>query len=182
MEDSERHESLKEKAIEEFKTYWIIVIYLAIFLGALTVYRRVILAEFGVAYLHYGVAVVEALIIAKVILIGKAFGFSRWLEDKALIFPVLFKSALFGVLVFLFGILEHLVEGWFHKESLAAIFAKIVSIGTDELIARALMLIVAFVPFFAFWELGRLIGLRRLSTMFFAPPDAAMDMLAGRSN
>ena len=173
MEDkSARRESLKEKAIEEFKVYWIIVIYLAIFLGALTVYRRVILAEFGVVYLHYGVAVIEALIIAKVILIGKAFGFSRWFEDKALIFPVLFKSVLFGVLVFLFGVLEHLVEGWIHKESLAAIFAKMASVGAYELTARALMLIVAFIPFFAFWELGRVIGMRRLATMFFSKPGA----------
>lgn len=180
MEENARHESLKEKAIEEFKAYWIIAIYLAIFLGALTVYRRVILAEFGVVYVHYGIAVIEALIIAKVILIGKLFGISRWLEDRPLIFPVLFKAVLFGVFVFLFGILEHLVEGWFHKESLATTFAKMVSIGIDEITARALMLIVAFVPFFAFWELGRLIGLRRLSAMFFSPPDAALDSLAER--
>ena len=181
MEDRNvRREALKEKAIDELKAYWIIAIYLAIFLGALTVYRRVILAEFGVVYLHYGVAVVEALIIAKVILIGKVFGFSRWLEDRALIYPVLFKSVLFGVLVFLFGIVEHLVEGWFHKERVSVIFAKIASIGADELVARALMLIVAFVPFFAFWELGRVIGLRRLSTMYFSRPDAAKDALARR--
>lgn len=178
MSESAHHESLKEKAIEEFKAYWVIVIYLAVFLGALTTYRRLILAEFGVTYLHYGVAIVEALIIAKVILIGKAFGFSRWLEDRALIYPVLFKSVLFGVLVFLFGIVEHLVEGWFHKESLGAIFARIVSVGADELLARALMLVVAFVPFFAFWELGRLIGLRRLAAMFFLRPEAASDLLS----
>lgn len=179
MEDeSAGHQSLKEKAIEEFKAYWIIVLYLAIFLGALTTYRRLILAEFGVEYVHYGVAVVEALIIAKVILIGKAFGFSRWLEDRPLIFPVLFKSVLFGALVFLFGLLEHLVEGWLHKESLAMIFEKIASIGAYELGARVLILIVAFVPFFAFWELGRLIGLRRLSAMFLSKPDAASSPLA----
>ena len=160
--------SLKERAIEEFKAYWIIVLYLAIFLGALTNYRRLILAEFGVVYLKYGVAFIEALIIAKVILIGRAFGFTRLLDDRPLIFPVLFKSVLFGALVFLFGIVEHLVEGWYHKESLAAIFDKIASIGIDELGARALILIVAFVPFFAFAELGRVIGIQRLAAMFFS--------------
>ena len=167
--------SLKDRALEELKAYWIIVLYLAIFLGALTMYRRLILAEFGVVYVHYGVAVVEALVIGKVILIGRAFGFSRWLEDRALIFPVLFKSVLFGALVFLFGIVEHLVEGWFHKETLAAIFEKIASIGTYELSARVLILIIAFVPFFAFWELGRVIGLRRLSAMFFSKHDPLRD-------
>lgn len=169
------HTSLKERAIEEFKAYWIIVLYLALFLGALTTYRRLILAEFGVVYVHYGAAIVESLIIAKVILVGRAFGFSRWFEDRALIIPVLFKSVLFGALVFLFGIVEHLVEGWFHRESLAAIFEKIVAIGAYELAARILLLIVAFVPFFSFWELGRVIGLRRLAAMFFSGPHAASD-------
>ena len=36
----------------------------------------------------------------------------------------------------------------------------------------ALMLIVAFIPFFAFWELGRVIGMRRLAAMFFSKPEA----------
>jgi len=174
MKDGNAHHgNLKERAIEEFKAYWIIVLYLAIFLGALTNYRRLILAEFGVVYLNYGVAVIEALIIAKVILIGRAFGVSRWLEDRPLIFPVLFKSVLFGAFVFLFGIVEHFVEGWFHRESLAAILEKIASIGAYELGARAVILIVAFVPFFAFWELGRLIGLRRLAAMFFSRAGAS---------
>jgi len=174
-----QHASLKERAIAELKAYWIIVLYLFLFLGALTTYRRLILAEFGVVYVHYGVALFEALVIAKVILIGRAFGFSRRFEDRALIIPVLFKSVLFGALVFLFGIVEHLVEGWFHKESLAAIFEKIVAIGAYELAARVLILIVAFVPFFSFWELGRVIGLRRLAALYFSRPNATSDPLAG---
>lgn len=46
------HSSLKKRAIEEFEAYWIIVLYLALFLGALTTYRRLILAEFGIVYVH----------------------------------------------------------------------------------------------------------------------------------
>ena len=34
------------------------------------------------------------------------------------------------------------------------------------------MLIVAFVPFFAFWEIGRVLGLQRLAAMFFAKREA----------
>ena len=173
--ESAHHPGLKERALEEFKAYWIIVLYLAIVLGALTTYRRLILAQFDVAYVEYGVAVVEALVIAKVILIGKAFGFSRWLEDRALILPVLYKSAVFGALVFLFGIVEHLVKGWFHKDSLAASLERIVAIGAYEIGARALVLFIAFVPFFAFGELGRVIGSRRLSTMFLSKREASGD-------
>jgi hypothetical protein len=51
------------------------------------VYRRLTLAEFGLTYLHYGFAFIEALIIAKVILIGDAFRLGRRFEDRLLSFP-----------------------------------------------------------------------------------------------
>jgi hypothetical protein len=40
-------------------------IYLAIFFGVFTWYRRFVLAEYRITYLHYGTAIIEALILAK---------------------------------------------------------------------------------------------------------------------
>jgi hypothetical protein len=163
---------LKERAIEEFRLFWIIAFYLWVFLGSFTVYRRLVIAETGTAYLHYGIAVIEALIIAKVVLIGKMFGFSRRFEDRPLIVPVLYKSILFGILVLLFGIVEHLVEGWFHKQGLLGGLREIGELGGYEIGARVLMLVVAFVPFFAFGEIGRVLGPHKLTAMFFSKRDA----------
>ena len=160
--------NLKERAIEELKLFWIITLYLWVFLGSFTVYRRLIVAETGATYLHYGIALIEALVIAKVILIGKMFGFSRRFEDMPLIVPVLYKSVLFGMLVLLFGVIEHLVEGWFHKQGLVGGFRDIDELGAYELGARVLMLVVAFVPFFAFAEIGRVLGAQKLAAMFFS--------------
>lgn len=165
--------SLKERAIEEFKIYWIVAFYLWLFLGSFTIYRRLVLAETGSAYLHYGIALVEALVIAKVVLIGNMFGFSRRFEDRPLIFPVLYKSILFGVLVVLFGVVEHLVDGLIHKEGLAGGVRRMAEIGGDEFAARALILIVAFVPFFAFSEIGRVLGVDKLAAMFIGKREAA---------
>lgn len=164
--------ALKERAIEEFKLFWLITLYLFVFLGSFTVYRRLIIAETGVAYLHYGIALIQALIIAKVVLVGRMFHFSQRFEDKPLIVPTLYKSLLFGVLVLLFGIVERLVEGWFHNEGLLGGLRDISNIGADELGARVLMLIVAFVPFFAFWEVGRILGVHKLAAMFFSKREA----------
>ena len=165
--------NLKQRAIEEFKLFWTIALYLWVFLGSFTVYRRLIIAETGVAYLHYGIALIEALVIAKVILIGKMFGFSRRFEDQPLIIPVLYKSILFGILVLLFGIIEQLIDGWIHKEGVLGGLRHFSDLGTYELGARALMLIVAFVPFFAFGEIGRLLGAEKLGAMFFSKREAA---------
>lgn len=166
--ETDTKKDFKERAAEEFRIFWIIALYLWVFLGSFTIYRRLIVAEAGSAYLHYGIALIEALVIAKVILIGRMFGFSRHFEDRPLIVPVLYKALLFGVLVLLFGIVERVVEGWFHKEGLFGGLRTIGELGANELGARALMLIVAFVPFFAFAEIGRVLGARKLGALFFA--------------
>jgi hypothetical protein len=170
--ESPKRESLKQRALQEFKIYWIITLYLALFLGSFTVYRRLILREFGVAYLNYGFALIEALIIAKVILIGKAFGLGRRFEQGPLFLSVLHKSIVFGVVVFLFGILERIVEGLIHKKDWAGILQSMTDLGLYELLARIIMLILAFVPFFAFWEIGRVLGPGKLTTMFFSKREA----------
>ncbi|HXX86521.1 MAG TPA: hypothetical protein VEN29_21385 [Casimicrobiaceae bacterium] len=170
--DRDAKARLKERAIEELKLFWIIVLYLWVFLGSFTAYRRLVIAETGTAYLHYGIAVIEAFIIAKVILIGKMFGFSRRFEDKPLIVPVFYKTILFAILVLLFGVIEHLVEGWFHKQGLAGGLREIGDFGGYELGARVLMLVVAFVPFFALAEIGRVLGAQKLAAMFFSKREA----------
>jgi hypothetical protein len=37
------------------------------------------------------------------------------------------------------------------------------------------MLIVAFIPFFAFWEIGRVLGAQKLAAMFFAKREAPVE-------
>ena len=161
---------LKARAVEELKVFCVTALYLWVFLGSFTIYRRLILAETGVVYLHYGFALIEALIIAKVVLIGRMFSFTRRFEDKPLVVPVLYKSVLFGIFVLLFGIVEHLVEGWFRKQGLWGGLLEISELGAYEIGARVLMLMVAFVPFFAFWELGRVLGARTVAAAFFSNP------------
>ena len=85
--------------------------------------------------------------------------------------PVLFRSVLFGIFVLLFSVLEHLVEAVVHGEGIGGTMPKFRALGLDEIGARVLMLVVAFVPFFAFSELGRAIGPAKLAAMFFSERD-----------
>jgi hypothetical protein len=165
--------SLRARALEEFRAYWMIVLYLWLALGLFYVYRRLVLADTGVEYLHYGIALVEAMVIGKVVLVGRMFGFTRRFEDRPLAVPVIFKSILFGLLVMLFGAIEHLVGGWIHGQGLLGGLREIATVGAHELAARGLMLVFAFIPFFAFCELGRVLGMPRLAAMFFSNPGAS---------
>ncbi len=164
--------TLKARAVEELHVFLILTLYLWLFLGSFTLYRRLILAETGTAYLHYGIALLEALVIAKVVLIGKMFGISHRFEDRPLIVPVIYKTLLFAILAGMFGLAERLVEGWVHGEGLLGGLRQVEALGLDELAARMLTLVVAFVPIFAFGEVGRMIGPEKLAAMFFSSRDA----------
>ena len=165
---TDSHADWKAKAIHEFKVFWIIALYLFVFLGLFTIYRRLVVAETGSAYLHYGIALIQALVIAKIVLVGQMLSLSRKHEDKALIWPILYKTLLFAALVIAFGIVERLVEGWMHHEGFKGGLDKILSLGFDEFSARMLLLVFSFIPFFAFGELGRVIGMKRLVSLFFS--------------
>jgi hypothetical protein len=115
-------------------------------------------------------ALIEALVIAEVVLVGRIFGFSRRFEDRRLIIPVVYKSAVFALLVSVFSVLEYLPVGWVNGRGALGGLREIEAVGTYELGARILMLTVALVPFFAFYELGRVLGMRRLAERFFARP------------
>jgi len=116
---------------------------------------------------HYAVAFIEAAIIAKVMLIGQIAGLGKRVESEPLIFTVPVKAVLYGLLVALFAVLEHVVEGLVHGKDLAAIVHGFLSIGIYEILARTLMVIFTFIPFFALWELNRLLGEGKLYALFF---------------
>jgi hypothetical protein len=166
-ENMKEEKSLKEKAIEEFKVFWIVALFLAVVFCTFTLYRRLILREVGVSYFHYGAGVVQALIIAKIILIGQAFGLGKRFEEGPLIIAAVFKAVLYGVLVAIFAVLEHLIDGLIHGKDAAMVWQELLGLGKDEILARTLMVIVTFVPFFAFWETGRVLGEGKLLAMFF---------------
>jgi hypothetical protein len=159
--------SLKQRVAEEFRMFWAIAIYLAVMLSAFIWYRRFILSESGITYLHYGAAVIEALILAKVILVGRALRLGKRFEQAPLVISALVKAVAYAVFVAIFFVLEHLIEGLVRGETWSNIAAGLVRVGWDEILARAIMAIVVFIPFFAFMEINRVLGDDRLFSLFF---------------
>lgn len=167
-----KHAELKEKAKEELRLLLIITIYLGVLFCAFLTYRRLISREFGISSFHYGFAIIEAVIIAKVILIGKAMGLGKHQSGKALVFAVLRDSLVYGVLIGLFSVLEKWIEGLVHGKGFVASLADIANEGIWEILARTLVLFVALVPFFAIWKLDEELGERKLSQIFFGKQSA----------
>jgi hypothetical protein len=67
---NEKKRGWKHKLVDEMIEYWLNVLYLAIFFAVFTNYRRIILAHYGISYYNYGISVIKALILAKVIMVG----------------------------------------------------------------------------------------------------------------
>src|SRR5215831_10026792 len=84
---TETRSGWKQKVVSELVEYWIVVVYLACFLGVFTWYRRFVLAEYHISHAIYGVSVLEALVLAKLILIGNALRLGRRLDDRPLTIP-----------------------------------------------------------------------------------------------
>ena len=160
---------LERRAIDELKEFWITALYLAVFLSAFTFYRRMVLAEFGVTYLHYGIALIEALVIAKIVLIGRALGLDKAIDRAGpLILSVVLKAVIFTILAILFAVFEQVFEGLLHKRDWASILHGMLHVGAHELFARMIMLFISFVPFFAFWEIGQVLGRQKLIEILFS--------------
>ena len=162
----EKKPGLKEKLVHEVKEMLVIFLYLALFFCAFTTYRLLIMKELGVSYFHYGFALIKALVLAKVILLGQYMRFTRRFDDRPLIVPTLYKVAVFSLLTLAFEVLEHLIGGFLHGKDLMGVFQEIMSAGRDELLARTLVVLFAFLPFFALSETARVMGEGRLHELF----------------
>ena len=135
--------------------------------GAFTTYRTLLSAEYQIASFRYGYALVEALVLAKVILLGRMLRLGERFSRAPLIVPTVYKTLCFSVFVLAFTILEHLLTGLLRGEDFRAIVEKILNKGIWEILAHVLVLFMALGPLFAIGETGRLLGEGRLFELFF---------------
>ena len=157
----------KEKIFHEMVEYGINVAYLALVFSAFVWYRRLVLAAHDITYTNYGVALVEALILGKVIMIGAVLHPGRSLEQRPLIYPTLYKAVIFTFLVGVFTLIEHVIKALWAGDSFVAGLVGFLDKGPHELLAGLLVIFVALIPFFAIKELGRVLGEDKIMALFF---------------
>lgn len=141
--------------------------FLAIFLVAFAWYRRLILASYHIEYLSYFVPLLEAAILAKVIMLGDLLHLGRGFRDKPLAVVTIYRTLVFTVFIVLFSICEHMAGALVHGKSAAEGIAEIADKGRDQLLAWCLLIVVALLPFFAIKELERVLGAKKVRELFF---------------
>jgi len=156
--------TFKQKAAHELSELAIITGYLAFFFCSLAAYTSLLLDKYHIPYFAYGAACLNALIVAKVILIGEYAHLGVKHEDKPLAYSVIYKALVYGLLVFAFHLLEEVVKRLIHGKGLGGAFS---DFRIDELLTRSLVIFGTFLPLFAFRELARVIGPDKFRALFF---------------
>jgi hypothetical protein len=159
-----KQKALKKKAKEEFKEVLAISLYLAFFFSAMTTYTILLLRQYGGSSLNYAFAIINALVVAKVILLGRMAHLGGGSEARPLYQTVLFKAFLYSLLVLVFHFLEEFIKRLIHHEPSGTVIR---NINPDQLIGRMLLVFCTFIPLFAFLELRRILGGQAFSALFF---------------
>lgn len=139
-------------------------LYLFILFGMLRLYGNILLAKYGVEGIRLGLAALNALVFAKVILIGNWMKIGNFSDDRPLLVSVLAKSIAFSGFFIAFHFVEEAIVGLFHHEALRAIISAD-SPKFQAAIVASIIFGVAMIPYFAVREITRSIGWDRLKTL-----------------
>jgi hypothetical protein len=136
-----------------------------------------LLAHHGISYEDYGISVIRALVLAKVVLVAENLRLGRGYEEKPLVVPTLYKTFLFTVCVAVFDIVEDLIRGLIAGLGPMGAVDEVMSRFNYELLSRALVIFFAFIPLFAVRELRRVLG-EGVTDIFFRRRQAEQQLEA----
>jgi hypothetical protein len=163
-EKSSSERSLKQKALHELKDLLVLSVYLAFFFCALATYRMLLLRDYHIDSLTYAFALINALVVAKVIMIGELAHIGKRHESKPVFVSAIWKAFVFSVLVLVFHFAEEVVKHLVHGEKFAG---AVNETRIDDLLGRGLVIFCTFITLFGFREVSRVLGEEKFQAMLF---------------
>ncbi len=163
---NERMLRLKTEAIAETRELFGIFIYFWVLLSLFSLHKALVLNDESLIY-HQGFALINALALAKVVLIAEFFHVGDKLKDRPLIYPITFKSAIIAVILMCFHMIEETLIGVLHDKTLSQIIPKIGGGTLQGILMVGIIMFVVLTPFFAFRELDRAIGKEQIRSLLF---------------
>lgn len=158
--------TFRQKVFSEFREVFGMFLYLWVLFALFSYHKAIVLAQHGISYQAFGVAFVNAFILAKVMLFFEKLNLAEKLRKKPLVYPVLHKSIVLAVIFVLFNMAETIIKGLWKGKSFGESIPKIGGGSPAEIIIVALILTVALIPFFAFREVSRVLGKGVLGEFF----------------
>jgi hypothetical protein len=151
--------SLKKKAIEEVKRKLVITAYLSVLFIVFELHRLGVPRAQHLPYSYrVGFSLINELILAKVISIADALHAGKGLTGATMLATVTLKSGLFAIILICFNIVEDVLIGLFHGNTIAESLPELAGGGLEGQLIIGVTIFVVLIPFFAFGELHRAIG------------------------
>jgi len=175
----DRKRGLKQRVVDEVIKFLTIAFYLWVVFGVFALHESVVSAKDHIDYHFYGFALVNALILGKVMLIAEDFHFADWFKDKPLIYPIFCKAIAFSILFLVVDVVEEVVVGIFEGKTIGESIPSIGGGSLSGVFFVGIILSVALIPFFAFREVGRAIGERELHSLLFTDGAKAAGFRSG---
>lgn len=164
---SKRSQTLKEKALLEFKRFLGIFLYLWVVFALLSIHESIIRAQHNLDFAAHSFAIINAFVLAKVLLVGEHLHLGGGFKEKPLVYPVLYKSLVFSIFLTGFHVAERMIVGMIGGKTLAESFSAIGGGRLEAILSIGALTFVMLIPFFAFRELGRVIGDAELRSLFY---------------
>ena len=153
--------SLKERIFKEIKSALVIAFYLWVYLTVSQLHRGIILAEHNIPYSYaQGLifAVINAWVLAKFVLIGEGLGIGKSWHKRPLFYSILFKAAVFGVILKACQLIEAALSRMWRAKSFAAGLPDLSLPAVMDGLAATVIAFVVLIPFFAAREFSRVLG------------------------
>ena len=166
---------MKQKAKHEGKELLLITAYLAFFFCALATYTTLLLKQYDVPFWNYAFALINSLVIAKVILIGQVVHLGEKYEHKPLLLSALYKAFMYCLFALAFHFVEELIKRLIHGANLAEASR---TIRIDQLLGHTLVVFCTFIPLFAFMEFRRVLGEETFYNLLFRSEAAGRSQLS----
>lgn len=152
------HMTLKEKALEEMKKYAALTAYLWVLFFLLGLYRKVLLKENGIDPWTQSYAIVNALVFAKVMLLGEIINLGASLRNRMFIWVVLGRTALFTALLMAFHVIEEAIRAMIKGEPVAGSLLHLGGGSWLGVFVYAGLLFVMLLPLITFREMSFVLG------------------------
>jgi hypothetical protein len=103
--------SLRQKLQNEIRAVALAALYFAAWIGVLVVLKELVLAEYQIQFHGLSLALVGALVLAKIVLVLEHAPLGAWVRTRPALVDVILRTALYAFGVFVVLLLEKAFEG-----------------------------------------------------------------------
>jgi hypothetical protein len=157
---------LVDGAVREARKFAVRFLYLWILFALFALHKWILLPDTGIIH-GQSFAALNAFVLAKVMLVGDALHVGEKFDTRPLVYPVLFKSALFAIILVCFDLIEEIVVGSWRGKSIAESIWSIGGGTLEGILSIGIIMFVVLIPYFAFREMAKVVGDRQMRELLF---------------